>query len=165
MKNSISNVLEIYRLVVQHNYTKDEAARQLSKKNNVDYSDLLSSCTKVLNISSDKFDYFIDSENRFNFKNFLFRRFPDQEEQIIRFFNTFEETSDIPILDFTKLIKRSPHLESKPLSNELLLLSLKDSFLDWIARPDVPQDVKEKLKKWITRIERKEPSKQSNPSQ
>ena len=83
MKNSISNVLEIYRLVVQHNYTKDEAARQLSKKNNVAYADLLSSCTKVLNISPDKFDYFIDSQNRFNFKNFLFRRFPEQEDQII----------------------------------------------------------------------------------
>ena len=165
MKNSISNVLEIYRLVVQHNYTKDEAAKQLSKKNNVNYADLLSSCTKVLNISPDKFDYFIDSQNRFNFKNFLFRRFPDQEDQITRFFNTFEETSDIPILDFTKLIKRSPHYEKQPLSNELILLSLKDSFLDWIARPDVPQDVKEKLKKWITRIEEKESSKWSNSSQ
>ncbi len=156
MNNSISNVLEIYRLVVQNNYTKDEAAKQLSKNNNIDYSDLLSSCTKVLNISPDKFDYFLDSQNRFNFKNFLFRRFPSQEDQITQFFNSFEDTSDIPILDFTKLIKPSPDHEKKKLSSKLMLISLKDSFLDWIARPDVPQDVKEELKRWITRIEGKE---------
>jgi len=155
MNNPISNVLAIYRLVVQNNYTKDEAAKQLSKKNNVDYSNLLASCTKVLNISSDKFDYFLDSQNRFNFKNFLFRRFPDQEDQITQFFNSFEETSDIPILDFTKLIKPSSHHENKTLSSELMLISLKDSFLNWIARQDVPHDVKEELKSWIKRIEGK----------
>ena len=156
MNDSISNVLEIYRLVVQNNYTKDEAAKQLSKKNNIDYSDLLSSCTKVLNISPDNFDYFLDSQNRFNFKNFLFRRFPDQEDQIIHFFNSFEDTSDIPILDFTKLIKPSPNHEKKKLSSKLMLISLKDSLLNWIAHPDVPQDVKDEIKICITRIEGKE---------
>ena len=159
MNDTISNVLEIYRLVVLNNYTKDEAAKQIGKKHNVDHSDLLSSCIEVLNISPDNFDYFdyfLDSENRFNFKNFLFRRFPDQKEQIIQFFNSFEETSDIPILDFTKIIKRSPYHEKKSLSNELMLSSLKESLLNWIARPDIPQDVKEELKSWITRIEGKE---------
>ena len=156
MKDSISNVLEIYRLVILNNYTKDEAAKRLSKKNNVNYSDLLASCTKVLNISSDNFDYFLDSQNKFNFKNFLFRRFPEEKEQIIRFFNSFEDTSDIPILDFTKLIKPSPDNEKKKLSSKLMLISLKDSLLNWIAHPDVPQDVKEELKIWITRIDGKE---------
>jgi len=156
MNNSISNVLDIYRLVLQNNYTKDEAAKKLSKKNNLDYSAMLSSCTKALNISPDKFDYFLDSQNKFNFKNFLFRRFPEEEEHITRFFNSFEDTSDIPILDFTKLIKPSPDHGKKKLSRKLMLISLKDSFLDWIARPDVPQDVKEELKSWITRIEGKE---------
>ena len=156
MKDSISNVLEIYRLVILNNYTKDEAAKRLSKKNNVNYSDLLASCTKALNISSDNFDYFLDSQNKFNFKNFLFRRFPEDKEQIIRFFNSFEDTSDIPILDFTKLIKPSPDHEKKKLSSKLMLISLKDSLLNWIAHPDVPQDVKEELKSWITRIEGKE---------
>jgi len=156
MNNSISNVLEIYRLVVLNNYTKDEAVKKLSKKNNVSYSDLLASCTKVLNISPDKFDYFLDSQNKFNFKNFLFRRFPDENEQIIHFFNSFEDTSHIPILDFTKLIKPSPKYEKKTLSSELMLISFKESLLNWIARPDVPQDVKDEIKIWITRIEGKE---------
>jgi hypothetical protein len=156
MNNSISNVLEIYRLVVLNNYTKDEAAQQLGKKNNINYSDLLASCSKTLNISPDKFDYFLDSQNKFNFKNFLFRRFPEKEEQITRFFNSFEDTSDIPILDFTKLIKPSPDHEKKKLSSNLMLISLKDSLLNWIAHPDVPQDVKDELKIWITRIEGKE---------
>jgi hypothetical protein len=156
MNNPISNVLAIYRLVVQNNYTKDEAAKHLSKKNNIDYSNLLASCTEVLNISSDKFDYFLDSQNRFNFKNFLFRRFPDQEDQITQLFNSFEETSDIPILDFTKLIKPSPAHERKKLSSKLMLISLKDSLLNWIARPDVPQDVKDEIKICIARIDGKE---------
>ena len=156
MNNPISNVLAIYRLVVQNNYTKDEAAKHLSKKNNVDYSNLLASCTTVLNISSDKFDYFLDSQNRFNFKNFLFRRFPEQKNQITQLFNSFEETSDIPILDFTKLIKPSLDHEKKKLSSKLMLISLKDSLLNWIAHPDVPQDVKDEIKICITRIEGKE---------
>ncbi len=156
MNDTISNVLEIYRLVVLNNYSRDEAAKQVGKKHNVDHADLLSSCIEALNISPDNFDYFLDSENRFNFKNFLFRRFPDEKEQIIQFFNSFEETSDIPILDFTKLIKSSPYHEKKTLSNELILLSLKESLLNWIARPDIPQDVKDEIKNWITRIEGKE---------
>ncbi len=156
MNNSISHVLEIYRLVVQYNRTKEDAAKELSRKHKLDYQDLLASCTKTLNISPDKFDYFLNSQNSFNFKNFLFRRFPDEENQITQFFNSFEDTSDIPILDFTKLIKRSPHHEKIKFSSELMLMTVKDSFLDWIARPDVPQDVKKDLKIWITRIEGKE---------
>ncbi|UCH80681.1 MAG: hypothetical protein JSW20_13235 [Nitrospiraceae bacterium] len=156
MNNSISNVLEIYKLVLQNNGTKEDAAKELGKKHKVDYQDLLASCTKTLNISPDKFDYFLDSQNRFNFKNFLFRRFPDDEDRITQFFNSFEDTSNIPILDFTKLIKPSRHHKPIKLSSELMIISLKDSFLDWIARPDVPQDVKKELKNWITRIEGKE---------
>ena len=117
---------------------------------------IVASCTKALNISTDKFDHFLHSQNRFNFKNFLFRRFPEEEEQITHFFNSFEDTSDIPILDFTKLIKPSPHNGMKTLSSKLMLISLKDSLLNWIARPDIPQDIKEELKSWIKNIEGKE---------
>jgi hypothetical protein len=152
MKNSISNVLEIYKLVVQKHYTPVEAAREVGKKRNINYSDLISSCVKDLNISADKFDYFLESKDDFNFKNFLSRRFPEHQGQIDRFFNTFEDTGDIPVLDLSKIIKPSSHNEKKSFSSHLMLSSLKDNFLDWMSRPDIPQDVKEELKRWITKI-------------
>ena len=152
MKNSISHVLEIYKLVVQKNYTQVEAAREVGKKRNIDYSDLISSCTKDLNISIDKFDNFLESKDDFNFKNFLFRRFPSHQDQIDKFFNSFQETRDIPVLDLSQIIKPSPHNGKKRFHSQVMLRSLTDNFLDWISRPDIPQDVKEELKGWITKI-------------
>jgi len=153
MKDSISNILEIYKLVVQKHYTPVEAAGEVAKKKNIEYSDLISACTKDLNISADKFDYFLGSKDDFNFRNFLSRRFPERQDQIDRFFNTFEDTDDIPVLDLSKIIKPASHTEKKSLGSQVILSSLKEQFLDWISRPDIPQDVKEELKRWITKIE------------
>ncbi len=153
MKNSISSVLEIYKLVVQKHYTQVEAAKEVGKRRNINYSDLISSCTKDLNISVDKFNYFLESKDDFNFKNFLSRRFPEHQVQIEKFFNRFEDTSDIPVLDLSKIIKPSFRNEKKSISSQVIIFSLKDKFLDWISRPDIPQDVKEELKSWITKIE------------
>ncbi len=152
MNKSISNILEIYRLVAHQNCTPVEAARKVGERSNTLYSDLMSSCAKDLNISPEKFDTFLESKDNFNFKNFLFRRFPEEQDQIIQFFNSFEDTSHIPILDFTKILKKSPPLGKKSISDQILSSSLKDSFLDWIARPDIPQDVKDELKKWMNKI-------------
>lgn len=152
MKNSISNILEIYKLVVQKHYTPVEAAKEVGKKRNIDYSDLISSCIKDLNINKDNYNYFLEAKNDFNFKNFLSRRFPEHQDQIDRFFNTFEDASDIPVLDLSKIIKPSYHNEKKSISSQVILSSLKDNFLDWISRPDIPQDVKEELKGWIIKI-------------
>lgn len=153
MNTSISNILEIYRLVAQQNYSLDEAAKKVGKKNNVDYADLLSSCTKELNISPDKFYFFLESKDNFNFKNFLLRRFPAHQDRIITFFDTFEDTNDIPILDFSRIIKPSSNHEKKSFSSHIILNSLREIFLDWIARPDIPQDVKDDLKGWIRKID------------
>ncbi|MEW6601801.1 MAG: hypothetical protein AB1499_12590 [Nitrospirota bacterium] len=153
MNSSISNVLEIYRLVVQKRYSQADAARELGRKKNIAHSDVIPSCAKDLNIGTDKFEYFLESRDDFNFKNFLFRRFPEQQDQIERFFNTFNNTGDIPVLDLSKIIKPISHSTKKGISSHLILSSLKDKFLDWMARPDIPQDVKEELKGLITKIE------------
>ncbi|RJR20047.1 MAG: hypothetical protein C4581_04060 [Nitrospiraceae bacterium] len=153
MKNSISNILEIYKIVVKKHYTPDDAAREVGKKRNIDYTDLLFSCAKDLNISGEKFNYFLESKNDFNFRNFLIRRFPEHQEQIDRFFDTFEDTGDIPVIDLSKITKPSSHIELKSFNSQAILNSLKDKFLDWKSRPDIPQDVKEELKSWISKIE------------
>ena len=156
MSKSISNVLEIYRLVVLLNYTRAEAVSEVGKKTNIDHSTLLSCCTKDLNISADRFDYFLESKNNFNFKNFLFRRFPAQQDRIFKFFNTFEDTSDIPIIDLSKIMKPSPYYEKKRPRSRALLSSLKENILDWVSHPDVPQDIKEEMKGWIKKIDGQE---------
>lgn len=142
----------MYRLVVQKHLTQVEAAREVAKKKNVNYSDLIASCTKDLNIGKDKFDYFLESKDDFNFKNFLTRRFPEHQDRIEKFFNTFKDPSGIPDLDLSKIIKPSSHNGKKIFSSQVILSSLKDNFLDWISRPDIPQDVKDELKRWITKI-------------
>ena len=153
MDQSLTSILKIYRLVVQEQYSLDDATKEVSKMNDVEYSELLSSCTRALNISRDTFSYFLESDNTFNFKNFLIRRFPDEHRKIVSFFNSFELTSDIPILDLTKLSKKSSHTEIPILNRNVMMGSLKENFQDWIARNDIPQDLKDELKGWIVKIE------------
>lgn len=149
----LTDVLEIYRIAVNDHCRLDDAVRTLAKKKNMENSELLSSCTSALNINRDTFNNFLDSENAFNFKNFLIRRFPSHQGQIIRFFNSYEDTSDIPILDFTKIMKPLSPLEKKSFNSRVIWSSLKENFEDWIARNDMPQDVKDDLKGWIRKIE------------
>ena len=154
MDQSLTRILKIYRLVVQEQYSLDDAIREVSKINDIEYSEMLSSCTDALNISMEKFGYFLEDDNTFNFKNFLIRRFPKEHQKIISFFNSFELTSDIPILDLTKLTKKSSLSDNTNFNGNVMMSSLKENFQDWIARNDIPQDLKDELKGWIVKIEK-----------
>ncbi len=153
MDISLTNILEIYRLVAMNLYTIDDALREVGMKHRIEPSALRSSCTRILNISVEMFDNFLESEDAFNFKNFLIRRFPGHNTEIIRFFNTFENASDIPVLDLTKVFKTSAFVKSPSLSSHVMVNELENSFQDWIARNDVPQDMKYELKGWIKKID------------
>lgn len=152
MSESLSHVLEMYRLVTQQNNSPIEAAKEVGRQNNLNYSTLLSSCTRDLNISSDQLDHFLRSRNNYDFKNFLIRRFPSNRDQIVNFFNSFEDTSEIPVLDMSKIVKPSLSDEKKILNSQIIVSSLREQFLDWITRDDIPHDIKEELKNWINKI-------------
>jgi len=152
MNKPLTNILDIYRIAVQEHCNLDDAVKSFAKKKNIEYNEILSSCTRAMNINKDTFNNFLESD-AFNFKNFLIRRFPEHQNQIIRFFNSYEDTSDIPILDFTKIIKPLSPLEKKSFNSHVIWSSLKENFEDWIARNDMPQDVKDELKGWIRKIE------------
>jgi hypothetical protein len=154
MDQSLTSILKIYRLVVQEQYSLDDAIREVCNLNDIEYSEMLSTCTRSLNISKEKFAYFLESDNTFNFKNFLIRRFPAEHRKIISFFNSFELTSDIPILDLTKLTKISSRTDNSSFNGNVMMSSLKEDFQDWIARNDIPQDLKDELKGWIVKIEK-----------
>jgi hypothetical protein len=139
---------------VQQHFSLDDAIREVCNLNDIEYSEMLSTCTRSLNISKEKFGYFLEDENTFNFKNFLIRRFPDEHRKIISFFNSFELTSDIPILDLTKLTKISSRTDNSSFNGNVMMSSLKEDFQDWIARNDIPQDLKDELKGWIVKIEK-----------
>ncbi|MFX0012484.1 MAG: hypothetical protein ACFE9R_19375 [Candidatus Hermodarchaeota archaeon] len=153
MDNSLTNILEIYRLVSQKLYKIDDAFREIGMKNNIEISALRQTCTKKLNISTEVFENFLQSSNRFNFKNFLTRRFPRHITEIIRFFNALENADDIPVLDLRKVFKTSAFAKSASLGRDVMMNELENSFQDWIARNDVPQDVKDELKGWIKKID------------
>jgi hypothetical protein len=106
-----------------------------------------------LNISSEMFENFLQSENSFDFKNFLTRRFPGHSTEIIRFFNAMENANDIPVLDLRKVFKTSAFSKNTSLGRDVMMNELENSFQDWIARNDVPQDVKDELKGWIKKID------------
>ncbi len=153
MNKSLSHILELYRYVVQKQYTLDDAAAAVGKEKNIDKSALLSSCRKELNISIEVLNGFLISEDPFNFKNFLVRRFPADLSKISRFFNTFEDSSDIHVLDLTKVIKPSSHTDHKYMSNSTLISMLKEDLQYWVTSHDLPQDVKDSMKGWIKKIE------------
>lgn len=153
MDISLTTIFEIYRLVAMNLYTVDDALREVGMKHHIEPSALRSSCTRTLNISDEVFENFLETDNAFNFKNFLIRRFPENNTEIIRFFNAFENVSDIPVLDLTKVFKKSAFTKSPSLTSHVMVNELENSFQDWIARNDVPQDMKDELKGWIKKID------------
>ncbi len=150
---SLTNILEIYKLVAQKLYTFDEALTEVGMKHHIETSALRLSCTRGLNISIEMFDNFLKEENAFNFKNFLIRRYTEHNMEIIRFFNTFDNCTDMPVLDLTKVFKTSTFTNNFSLYRDTTMNELENSFQDWIARNDVPQDMKDELKSWIKKID------------
>ncbi len=153
MNETLENILEIYRFVMQKNYELDNAVAAVGKKKNLDKIELLSTCMNELKINSDVFNNFLETEDPFNFKNFLVRRFPSDHNKITRFFNSFEDVGDIPIIDLTKIIKSSSRTDNKYVSSTAMMSSLKEDFQDWIGRHDVPQDIKDVMKDWLLKME------------
>ena len=153
INKSLSHAFEIYRLVRQDHYSRIEAAKKVGMKNRITYASVMSSCTRDLNISTDDFDNFLEPENTVEFKNFLIRRFPYHQEQIIEFFNAFEETIEEVEQDMVKKLVR-PLLpdEKKTLFNQIILSSMRDEFHNWISRDDVPKDIKNDIQEWLKKL-------------
>ena len=153
INKSLSHAFEIYRLVRQDHHSRVEAAKKVGKRNRITYATVMSSCTRDINISTDKFDDFLEPENAVEFKNFLIIRFPDNQDEIIEFFNVFEETIEEVEKDMVeKLVRPLLPEEKKTLFNQIILSSMRDKFHNWISRDDVPKDIKNDIQKWLKKL-------------
>lgn len=153
MDKGLKHILEVYRLVRQNYLSRVDAAKQVGKANRITYETVMASCTRGINISTDDFDYFLEPENSSEFHTFLIKRFPNTQDQIDDFFSAFIEILDKPDKkDPRKFVRTLFEDEKKSLLNQLILKSLRDRFQKWSLRDDIPKDVREQLKDWLTKI-------------
>ena len=153
MNKGLKHVLEVFRLVRQKYYSRIDAAKEVGKTNRITYETVIASCTRGLNISTDDFDYFLESVNTAEFHNFLIKRFPSYQDQVDDFFSSFIQQADkSETNDSTKIVKTLFEEEKKSLFNQLILNSFKDKFQEWSLRGDIPTDVREQLKDWLKKI-------------
>lgn len=153
MNKGLRHVLEVYRLVRQQYHSRVNAAKNIGKANRIAYETVMASCTRGLNISTDKFDYYLEPENTVEFKYFLIKRFPNFQDQIEEFFGAFDEASDDTEQDISeKILGPLFPDERENLFNQLMLNSFREKFQDWTTREDIPIDVREQLKDWLKNI-------------
>jgi hypothetical protein len=152
MDKGLKHILEVYRLVRQNYLSRVDAAKHVGKANRITYETVMASCTKGINISTDDFDCFLEPENSSKFHAFLIKRFPNTQDQIDNFFSAFIEISDKSEKKSDKFVRTLFEDERKSLLNQLILKSLRDRFQKWSLRDDIPKDVREQLKDWLTKI-------------
>ena len=152
MDKGLKHILEVYMLVRQNYLSRKDAAKHVGKINRITYETVMASCTRGINISTDDFDYFLEPENSSKFHTFLIKRFPNTQDQIDNFFSAFIEISDKPEKKSDKLVRTLFEDEKKSLLNQLILKSLRNKFQKWFLRDDIPKDVREQLKDWLTTI-------------
>lgn len=153
MEKGLKHILEVFRLVRQRDFSRINAAREVGKTNRITYRTVMASCTGGINIRTDKFDYFLEPENTTEFHDFLIRRFPSHQDRIDEFFSAFIEQADGSEPNGPRRIVRTLfEEEKKSLFTQLILSSIKDKFQEWSLRNDIPPDVREQLRNWLTEI-------------
>ena len=150
LPKALKYVLMVYRLIRMERFPRIEAIKKIALKERIDPQTVSSACTKSLGIKMADFDDFVLDRNTKSFEEYLIKRFPDYQDEIERFFDEIagqqQETQED---DLIRRLKALFPEEKRDLLKSVLLNKIKEDFLGWISRKDIPDDVIEELKKWI----------------
>ena len=155
LPSGLKQVLEVYRLIRMSRYSRIEAINEVAMKQRIDPQTVRSSCTRSLGINMRKFEDFVLPEKSDFFEDYLIKRFPDYQDEIENFFDDI--TGRQPKVKGDDPIRRLKALfpeEQRNLLKSVLLDEMMDNFRTWINRKNIPDDIRQQLKKWIEIIKK-----------
>jgi hypothetical protein len=155
LPSGLKHVLEVYRLIRRGNYSRIEATNEVAMKERIDPQSVRSSCTRSIGINTNKFDYLVSVENAVFLEEHLIKRFPSYQDDIETFFDDItgrkqEVKGDDPVRTLKALFPE----EKRNLLKSVLLDKMQEDFHTWLQRPDIPDDMKQALAKWINLIKK-----------
>lgn len=155
LPSALKHILEVYRLIRQARHSRIKAIKEVAMKNRIDPQTVRSSCTRSIGINISEFDDFVLIENADSFEDLLIKRFPDYQDDIESFFDDItgrqpKTKGDNPIRRLKALFPE----EKRNLLKSVLLDKMQEDFHAWINRNDIPDDIKQQLRKWIDVIKK-----------
>lgn len=155
LPKALEHVLKVYRLIRMERFDRIKAIKKIALKERIDPQSVSSACTRSLGIKMADFDVFVLDKNTDSFEEHLIKRFPDYQDEIERFFDEIlgrqHETQEE---DHIRRLKAFFPEENRDLLKTVLLDKMQEDFLGWISRKDIPDDIREQLKKWIDVIKK-----------
>jgi hypothetical protein len=155
LPSSLKHILEVYRLIRQARHCRIEAINEVAMKERIDPQTVRSSCTRSIGINISEFDDFVLVENLASFEEHLINRFPNYQDDIENFFDEItgrqpEIKGDDPVRKLKALFPE----EKRNLLKSVLLDKMQEDFNSWSYRNDIPDDIKQQLKKWTELIKK-----------
>lgn len=155
LPSSLKHILEVYRLIRQARHSRIEAINEVAMKERIDPQTVRSSCTRSSGINISEFDDFVLVENVASFEGHLIKRFPNYQDDIENFFDDItgrqpEIKGDDPVRKLKALFPE----EKRNLLKSVLLDKMQEDFNSWSNRNDIPDDIKQQLKKWTELIKK-----------
>lgn len=155
LPSSLKHILEVYRLIQQARHSRIEAINEVAMKERIDPQTVRSSCTRSIGINISVFDDFVLVENVASFESHLIKRFPNYQDDIENFFDDITgRQPEIKGDDPVPMLKALFPEEKRNLLKSVLLDKMREDFHTWVQRPDIPDDMKQDLKKWIELIKK-----------
>jgi hypothetical protein len=151
---TLSHILKVYRLVFRYGLPRKSAINEVARSpRRIDPRSVVSACTRSIGINIAEFDEFIMKKDGSEFRALLLKRFPIQQKFIDNFFVALQAVPEaIDKKELLSPIETLFHDEVEILRNNILLKRIKDQFILWKDRSDIPNDIKEQIRKLTDEI-------------
>jgi hypothetical protein len=137
--------MEVYRLVRRSRLSRIKAVNEVARTRRVDPQTITSVCTRSLGLGTNDLDEFLLPENSAAFCEHLVRRFPPYQKEIEAFFANIDGKKDPTVDDPLGAIRTLFPDEKKDLLRLLLLHNISKSFVSWLKRDDIPEDIRREI--------------------
>lgn len=153
LQRTLEQIFEVTFIVYKLKYDRIDAVKRVGRKYRVAQNTIISACTRGININTHELDEYLKIENATKFEDFLIQRFPYYQKQIEDFFADVlnKEILDNPD-EISSIVKQILPEEIKFTIAKIYYKDIKEKFLDWNNRKDIPEDIRNQISEWLIKF-------------
>lgn len=149
----LGEVLEVYCLVRRSKLPRIRATREVARTRRIDPNTVSAACTRSLGISTEELDYFLEPENKVEFKNHLVKRYPEFLREIDTIFAAAEgEVRSQTVSDLERFMRSLFRDEVKGVLRSFVLKDASDRLSRLLEWDGVTEPAKAELRDIMKRI-------------
>lgn len=156
MKNKLPigmrQILEVYRLVYQLGYERTDAVKKVALVCRVTSQTISSAITRNIGINTSQLDNLMRKGNEDAFRQHLVRHFPNYQDDIEKFFTSVNESTEYVEKGPTRILRTLFPEEKLNVLNLILLDEVRKYLKQWLARTDIPEDLREEIRDIKTKL-------------